>query len=72
MKKNIRFWEQETKSESGFVYTFGIAIAHFHVGANRDSPLHGIEPNKSSAKHTWKILVDIFCKESVLNLSNCV
>ena len=28
MKKNIRFWEQETKSESGFLYTFGVAIAH--------------------------------------------
>lgn len=40
MKKNIRFWEQETKSESGFLYTFGVAIAH------------GIEPNKSFAKHT--------------------
>ena len=56
MKKNIRFWEQETKSEPGFVYTFGCGHCTFHVGANRDSPLHGIEPNKSSRKISWIFL----------------
>lgn len=56
MKKNIRFWEQETKSEPGFLYTFGVPITHSIVGANRDSPLHGIEPNKSSRKISWIFL----------------
>jgi len=72
MKKNIRFWEQETKSESGFLYTFGVAIAHSMWGRIAIRPHMEYKPNKSSAKHTWKNLVDIFCKESGLNLSNCV
>jgi len=46
--------EQETKSEPGFVYTFGCCHCTLHVGANRDSPLHAIEPNKSSANTPGK------------------